>query len=282
MFETTNHFGTLPEPFAARSADSGAHEATVSGPREQWFGASELKDWTGRVAPPVPLRVRRQSLLVAEGAAARYLYIVQAGDFKVSRVGEDGYEQVLGFATASDALGLDGLAHGAFLGSAEALQDSMVYAVPMSDLRALRASNPTFDARLQEALSSQWLRMCDMAWLMAALGADRRIARFLLQQSRNMGERGLSTRKLRLPMSRRDIAAYLGLAHESVSRSFTALASAGYLHVRLREVEIVDIDALQQLASCTRGHLNDGAPASPSDAPRVAAAQPLRPQLQAA
>jgi len=234
----------------------------VRGPCDAWFGPGELARWSAPVAAPVPCRVSRQTMLIHEGARAQTFYIVQAGDFKVARTAEDGYEQVIAFMGAGDALGLDGLANGMHLGSVEALQDSIVYAVPLRDLRALRAANAAFDLRLMECLGNQWGCMRDMAWLMGAMGADRRTARFLLQLSKTMAQRGLSPRRLRLAMSRRDIAAHLGLAHESISRAMTSLALAGYLRVYGREIEILDMEGLKQLAANTRGHASDSVAAT--------------------
>jgi len=245
-----------PAPERVPAAQTVSH-SIVSGPCDAWFGAGELSHWSAPVAAPVPCRVARQSILLHEGARAQTFYIVQAGDFKVSRTAEDGYEQVIAFAGAGDALGLDGLASGHHLGTVEALQDAIVYAVPLADLRALRAANAAFDLRLTESLGAHWACMRDMAWLMGAMGADRRTARFLLQLSETLSRRGMSPRRLRLPMSRRDIAAHLGLAHESISRAMTSLAMAGYLRVYGREVEILDMDGLRQLAANTRGHATD-------------------------
>jgi CRP/FNR family transcriptional regulator len=231
-------------------------------PFECWFGEGERVHWSAPVAAPVACRVARQTALLREGACARNVYVVQAGDFKVSRMAEDGYEQVLDFSAAGEVLGLEGLAGGRTLATVEALQDSLVYAIPIHDLRALRAASPLFDERLQESLSAQWSRMRDLAWLTGAVGSDRRTARFLLLMARRMAERGMSACRLHLTMRRRDIASYLGLAHESISRSMTALASAGFLKVLGREVEIIDMEGLRLLASNTRGHGGEGGPAT--------------------
>jgi len=79
-----------------------------------------------------------------------------------------------------------------------------------------------------------------------------RLARFLLQLSRRMAECGQSPRRFHLRMSRRDIASYLGVAHETVSRSFGALSRWGWLRVDNREVEILDLPGLKQFAQNTR------------------------------
>ena len=88
-----------------------------------------------------------------------------------------------------------------------------------------------------------------------------------------MAERGQSSRRLYLRMSRRDIASHLGVSHETVSRSFGALANWGCITVNNREVEILDRERLMACASNTRG-LADARPglAAESAPPRRQAA----------
>ncbi|MBX3623140.1 MAG: Crp/Fnr family transcriptional regulator [Rhizobacter sp.] len=220
---------------------------------ERLVGAP-LAEWAPGGVSPFPLhRLARGTVLIHEGATLRCVYLVQAGEFKVLRTAEDGYEQVLDFAGRLDLLGYDGLADGHHATSAVALEDASVYAIPVADLQALRQRQPAFDNRLQAMLARQIGRLGEMAWLMAAVGADRRTARFLLQQSRRMAEQGQSPCRLHLRMCRRDIASHLGLAHESISRSLSFLAEAGYLRVDNREVEILDLAGLQAFARLTRG-----------------------------
>jgi CRP/FNR family transcriptional regulator len=93
--------------------------------------------------------------------------------------------------------------------------------------------------------------------MMAAVASDVRLARFLLWMSARMEEAGQSPRRLLLRMCRRDIASLLGVAHETVSRSFTTLADAGLLTVQNREVDILDLPALRGVARSTRGGAED-------------------------
>ena len=88
---------------------------------------------------------------------------------------------------------------------------------------------------------------------MAAVAAEVRLARFLVQSSARATEAGRSPRRLRLPMSRRDIASYLGVAHETVSRAFGALAHAGLVQVNNRDVDVLDMAGLEACARVTRG-----------------------------
>ncbi len=208
-------------------------------------------------APPMRQRVAAGATLLYEGAAARQVCVVYAGTFKGVKTGEDGYEHVLGFATRGDLLGYDGLASGHYATAAIALEDSVVFTLPLRQFDSLRHGHAGFDRALQVTLSRQISRAIELAELMSAVAADARLARFLLHLSARMVEQGLSPRRLRLRMNRREIASHLGVAHETVSRSFGLLADRGYLQVDNRDVEIVDMAGLRAHAHCTRGPLDE-------------------------
>lgn len=204
-------------------------------------------------APITTRRVRAGTALFHEGACAQAVYFIAVGTFKFMHTAEDGYEQVLGFAGRAEMLGYDALCRGEHPTTAIALEDSTVYVVPSADLFALSARIPALGRALHMATSRHLLHQIEIAHLMAAVSAEVRLARFLVQLSNHMAERGQSSRRLYLRMSRRDIASHLGVAHETVSRSFGALANWGCITVNNREVEILDRERLLACASNTRG-----------------------------
>jgi CRP/FNR family transcriptional regulator len=208
-------------------------------------------------------RVRRGQVLFHEGAPAEAIYVVRFGGFKTLRVAADGYEQVLAFSAPGDVIGFDALAAGKHPTMSVALEDSGVHALPLGGLDALRQRLRAFDHALQIAISRQLARTADVAELMAAVAAEVRLARFLVQLSARMAERGLSARRLRLTMSRRDIASYMGVAHETVSRSLGALIGMGCVEVHNRDIEILDPARLRECASCTRGASDEGSTHAP-------------------
>ena len=224
-------------------------------------------------APITTRRVRAGTALFHEGACAQAVYFIAVGTFKFMHTAEDGYEQVLGFAGRAEMLGYDALCRGEHPTTAIALEDSTVYVVPSADLFALSARVPALGRALHMATSRHLLHQIEIAHLMAAVSAEVRLARFLVQLSNHMAERGQSSRRLYLRMSRRDIASHLGVAHETVSRSFGALANWGCITVNNREVEILDRERLMACASNTRG-LADARPglAAESAPPRRQAA----------
>ena len=198
-------------------------------------------------------RIRAGSALFHEGAHALAVCFVAVGTFKSLHIAEDGYEQVLGFAGRGEVLGYDALCNGVHPSAAAALEDSTVFALAPQDLFALCQRSPEFDRALHVTLSRQFVRQLEIANLMAAVSAEVRLARFLVQLSKSMAERGQSPRRMLLRMSRRDIASHIGVAHETVSRSFGLLAQWGCLAVCNREVEILDPERLHACAAITRG-----------------------------
>ncbi len=150
-------------------------------------------------------------------------------------------------------LGFEALNDGVHDAGVVALEDSAVYVIAMDDLPHLRRLCPVFTDALELALARQLHNAGATAGLMAAVASEARLARFVLWWSERMAGIGRSPRRLHLRMGRRDIASYLGVAHATVSRSFTALADAGCLQVDNRDIEILDFDALHALARNTRG-----------------------------
>lgn len=205
---------------------------------------------------PVQL-LRTGELLVREDTECDAVHVVRSGSFKCFKTSEDGYEQVLYFAAAGEVIGFEAVSGGRHPSGAVALEEAMVYTLPLRDLDRWRAASPALDHALQLALSRRLARAVELAEMMAPVAAEARLARFVLWLSAWMAGRGQSPHRLLLRMSRREIASLLGVAHETVSRSFTALDDCGCLHVDIRAVEILDADKLRAYARNTRGLVDD-------------------------
>lgn len=237
------------------------------------------------VAAQIPLvtrRVHAGECLAHEGTPADALFFVCAGTFKIFRTNEDGYEQVLAFAIRGEVLGFDALCMDRYPTAVSALEESSVYVVLKRDVFALSQLMPAFGMALQHAGSMTLTRSRELVELLAAVASEVKLARFLIQLSRRMAGCGQSPRRFYLRMGRREIASLLGVAHETVSRSFSALAALGMVEVSDREVEILDLEALKHFARSTRRHLEESAVsrvrrpvAKRRDTGRSAAAQPL-------
>jgi CRP/FNR family transcriptional regulator len=207
---------------------------------------------------PVPMRrLRAGETLFHEGGRAESIYFVRSGTFKIFHTAADGYEQVLGFVGRTEVLGFDAVSTNGHPTEAVALEDSSVYVLPMCDLFALAERCRALGRVVHLSVSDALARQCELADVMAAVAAEVRLARFLVHLSHRMAACGQSPRRFVLRMSRRDIASYLGVAHETVSRSFTALAGWHLVEVDNREVEIVDMEGLRALSLGTRRQIDE-------------------------
>lgn len=197
--------------------------------------------------------VRSGGVLVREGSPFGTLYIVASGSFKCSQYDAEGYEQVLGFTLQGDVIGLDGLCEDRQCNTTVALEDSMVAVVPFREFVRAGHDLPALERLLHQSVSRELRRKNVAQHVMAAASADVRLVRFLLEITGRHAVLGFSSRRLRLRMSRRDIGSYLGVAHETVSRSLKGLAASGYIDVKHRELEILDREGLMLLQRNTRG-----------------------------
>jgi CRP/FNR family transcriptional regulator, anaerobic regulatory protein len=231
---------------------SGAARCTASD-LLRWAGlGDQASEQTDRM-PYTTRRVRADTALVHEGNPFEYLYFVCAGSFKSVQVDAEGYEQVLGFALHADMIGLDGMSRGRHASGAVALEDSTVASLPFTDIMTASRRMPAMERLIQRAVGAELLRRSDTQYLMSAASSEVRVARFLLHFAKRQNALGYSDRRIRLRMTRRDIASHLGVAHETVSRALTALQQVGGIVVTDRDIEIVDAKLLQEIQRVTRG-----------------------------
>lgn len=218
----------------------------------QMCGAKPTDIAAGAQMPVLLRKVQAGQSLVHEGADADTVFFVRSGTFKVFRTDEDGYEQVLAFAMRSEVLGFDALCMESYPAAMQALEDSSVYVIPRREIAQISEVLPSFSLVLQKAGSQKLIHSRDLVDILAAVDADVRLARFLIHLSRRMAGCGQSPRLFHLRMGRREIASLLGVAHETVSRCFSALAAMRLLNVKNREIEILDLSGLTDFSRSTR------------------------------
>lgn len=195
--------------------------------------------------------VERGERLFRIGDPLGSVFVARDGAFKTVAISEDGEEQVLGFHLPGDLIGLDALGADHHRVEAIALTTANVCDVPFEELSGVAAQLPSLQQQLLRVIGHSVDRDQDHMDILVRRQANERIALFL----HGLGERyrmlGLSGHAFKLPMSREDIARYLGLALETVSRGFTRLQEDGVIEVRGRHVEIVNIAELERLVHYT-------------------------------
>ena len=181
----------------------------------------------------------RNSEIFGEGESAEYLYKVMSGSVRTYKILRDGRRQVGGFYLPGDIFGLE-FADDHTL-SAEAIADTKVMVIKRTALDTLAGRNALIAQQLI-ALTGRELRRVQDRMLLLIKNAEERVAGFLLE----MAERASESDIVELSMSRQDIADYLGLTIETVSRTLSALETAAAIEVPTsRRIVLRNRDALR-------------------------------------
>lgn len=178
----------------------------------------------------------------------RALYAVRSGYFKTYLVDDSGHEQVLGFHLPGELIGLDAIYPERHQCNAVALDTATVCELPFDQVSRLAASVPGLQRSMFRLMSKE---LGESHALAGDLSAEERLAAFLLSLSDRLKQRGYSDTRLTLAMPRRDIANFLALATETVSRVFTRFEKEGLIHVDRRDVTLLDRERLH--AHCRQG-----------------------------
>jgi CRP/FNR family transcriptional regulator, anaerobic regulatory protein len=183
------------------------------------------------------------------GSPFRALYVIKSGSLKTQAVSEGGELQIMGFHLPGELLGFDAMADERHQCSAEALEASSICRLPYADLERISASVPGLQRQLMRLVSREMSDDHDHMAMMGRNQAISRLALFLHSLSKRHARLGRREDAITLSMSRADLANYLGLVLETVSRLFGRLQDMGLIEVRRREIKIVDAKGLKDLGN---------------------------------
>ena len=173
-------------------------------------------------------RLKKGAYLYFEGDEVEWLYQVTSGVLRLTRILADGRRQVIAFGYPGDIVGFPnaGLHHT----DCEALSDAT-----LQPFRRAHLENGEGDADLHRALLQAALReisaMQDHFMMLGRKSTTEKLASFLCVLSDRVGEDQGAFRAVTLPMSRSDIADFLGLTTETVSRTFTQLRKSRIISI---------------------------------------------------
>lgn len=187
---------------------------------------------------------------IREGDPAAAFFNITAGAARLYKALPDGRRQITGFAAPGHFLGLAISDNFAF--SAEAIATVEYCRFPRARLRALIDDYPAVEQRLLKVASAELVAAQDQMLLLGRKSAREKMASFLMAQSRLGSVCQYSPMRFTLPMARGDIADYLGLTIETISRTLTKFRTEGLIEiVNTVNVVIRDKAALGALADGT-------------------------------
>ena len=190
-----------------------------------------------------PMLYARNTEIYGEGEPSEYVYQVISGAVRAYKILDDGRRQIGAFYLPGDTFGLEvGQKHRM---SAEAISNCTVSATKRSTLLRQAARDNDTALSLLHITASE-LQRAEKHILLLVRTAQERVASFLLE----MADRAACAGTVELPMSRQDIADYLGLTIETVSRTLTALEAQEAIALpSSRKVRLINMRELRRLDS---------------------------------
>jgi CRP/FNR family transcriptional regulator len=205
--------------------------------------AAELEVFEQAVNRKKPLE--KSEYLYRAGEEMTSLYTVKTGAFKANIDSHDGQENIVGFFLPGELMGLDGIASGQYQCDIIALGDAHVCQLSYRDFERVSEKFPVLRQEILSVSSNNMTTAQKMLMFIGKRPVEERLAMFLISISQRFKARGQSESRFQLPMSRHDIANYLGMAPETISRQFKRLQDQGLVSIKNADLTINNTTALR-------------------------------------
>ncbi|PCI65618.1 MAG: CarD family transcriptional regulator [Piscirickettsiaceae bacterium] len=202
-----------------------------------------LHHFIGIVSTNIKYKTGEQ--LFQQDAQLPHLYVVKAGTFKTHIMTDRAYEHVNNFYLPGDIIGLDSTAGRIARSTATALENSMACKIDYRQLALLSREFPSLSDLAVKLYVNTLATANEIQNNLTIQCASSRLAVFILNYNKRVKKHTLQRTDISLSMSRQDIASHLGLAVETISRSFSKLIDTGCITKDNHHIQIVDLKKLQ-------------------------------------
>jgi CRP/FNR family transcriptional regulator len=193
-------------------------------------------------------KIAKKQKLFSRGDPLTSVYAIKAGSIKTYLSTSKGQAQVLGFHLPGDLLGFDGFANNEHTSDAIAMEDTLLCELPIGNFENLCETLPGLRKVMMQQVGAEINRHHSLVLTLGQMQTEERLSTYLLRLSCYYKTRGYSCTQFNLPMARHDLANFLGMAPETLSRMFARLEKQNILSIKKREVTIQDIEALTELS----------------------------------
>ena len=193
---------------------------------------------------------RKGEFVFQEGERSDALYVVNQGVVKVVKLADTGKEHVIRFLFHGDFGGMPDLfKEGLHYANAEVVEDAVVCRIYRQDLKAILDHNSNMAYRFLAAISDRLRDADEWSGTISLLDAERRLAKTLLIFTAKMASSNPASNPYELPVSKRDLAALIGITPETMSRKLAVFESEGYISLRGKKgIVILNPSVLEEIA----------------------------------
>ncbi|HBI26183.1 MAG TPA: Crp/Fnr family transcriptional regulator [Peptococcaceae bacterium] len=185
---------------------------------------------------------KKGEIIYRAGDQSDSLYVVRSGRVRIYRLSESGKEQLVRFLSPGDFTGeLALFSESVHESYAEAVEDTEVCLIARADLQRLLLNFPSISLKILAELSSRLEKSEKQTTRVSTEKVETRLALFIAECLDGEG----SSMEFVLPMSKRDLASFLGTTPETISRKLTDFEQAGYIRQKPhRKIEVLNLDEL--------------------------------------
>lgn len=185
--------------------------------------------------------------LYKEGDVCKSIYVVRSGSLKITTQNSSGISQIVGFHMPNELIGFDGFATDNHSCTAEFIDTASVSELRLESLDNLCKSSPGLSHKIYSIIGMEIQTEIELLFLLGSMSAEGKLAIFLLNYSSRMKQHHRNESEFDLIMPRHDIANYLGVAAETISRLFAQFRDDGLIEVDRRHIKIVDKERLNKI-----------------------------------
>lgn len=185
--------------------------------------------------------------LYMEGDACKSLYFVRSGSLKITTQDFSGKSQIVGFYLAGELIGFDGFSTNKHTCTAQLIETASVSELRLEGLDNLFESSPGLLQKIYSIIGQDINTEHELLLLLGRMSAEAKLAIFLLNYSSRMKQHHWKESEFNLIMPRHDIANYLGVAAETLSRLFAKFRDDGLIEVNRRHIKIIDKEKLNRI-----------------------------------
>lgn len=191
--------------------------------------------------------VQKGESLFRIGDTLNSIFAIRSGSAKLVRTTESGEEQILGFYLPGELLGLDAIESNQHQCTAVALETMSYCSIPFTRLEEICQFVPGLQHQMFRLMSKELCSENEILLSISNKKADERLASFIMNISQRFHGLGYSGKQFTLAMSRQDIANYLGLTIETVSRIIGRFQNNHIVSTNRKQIMIEDREKLEQL-----------------------------------
>ena len=184
-------------------------------------------------------KLQEGQYLFRTGDPLSHIYTLKLGAIKSEMVFQDGIRQVTHFSLPGEPIGLDGMANGHHQVDAISLVDSQVCSISFDSLKKVELEFPALLGGIKNSLGALLNASNIHIFNLINLTALEKLADFLIDYSNRLSSVGFDRDNFILPMNRVDLASYLGIKIETLSRSITQLEKINAIVIQNRRIKFL-------------------------------------------